>query len=329
MENPWFLNRPALSFVYMEVASLTLLRNLSLSVVCLLFLVSGVAAEETVDRIVAVVNGDIISLFEVERRVDAFLERSGRQEDAEMRKQMERKMLDAMIDDILLRQQAETYQIEVTDIEVDNQLNQQLKQQKISAEAFERSLRSEGMNLEDYKQRIKYDILKHRLVSGMIRRKVVVTEDEIKQYYNEHMDEFTQEKKVGLQLLVLPPEIDALEIRSRISSGELPFADAVKEYSVGPGASSGGNIGELNWNDIAPEWKDALQGVREGEISDPFVLQGHTALLRVTSLQEGSAKPLKDVEEDIANILRQPKLEERYVEYISELKAKAVIDIRM
>ena len=309
------------------------LRLLTLTIALCLVPVSLTQASETVDRIVAVVYGEIITLYELDRRADYFLRRYERAEDVrkdpELMQDVRKQILESMIEDVLLKQQAEVYQIKVSDAEVDNQLRQIVKDQGLAEDEFARTLKAEKMTVEDYKDKIRMDILKHRLISGMVRRKVIVTQDEIQAYYEEHKGEYAQDKQIGLQLIVLPEDADAEDVKARIEQGEISFGQAALEYYIGPGADSNGDIDFLNWRDLAPEWRKALEGVQEGELSDVFQLQGNSALLKVSSLVPGEVKPLAELEGEIASILRKPRLEERYQEYVSDLKSKAVIDIRL
>jgi len=303
-------------------------------VLSFLFLISGpVQAEETVDRIIAVVNGEIVTLYELERREAYFFKHyegdKDLKSDPKLKETIRKQILGSMIEDILLRQQAEAYKLKVSDAEVNTQIRQMVKEQGFTEEEFERTLKAEKMTLDDYREKIRLDILKHRLVAGMVRRKIIVTGDEIKAYYEEHKDEYAKDKQIDLQLIVLPVDVDAEGLRSRILAGELSFEEAAKEYSIGPGAESGGGIGSLNWRDLAAEWRQALDGVEAGGLSDVFELQGNRALLKVAAMTPGEVRPLEEVEEEISNILRQPRLEKRYKEFVTELQSKAVIDIRL
>ena len=292
-----------------------------------------VQAAETVDRIVAVVNGDIITLFELERRYDYLIKRmenSARIEnDPAAQVKLRQNILNKMIEDILLRQQAERYQIKVSNVEVDNQVRQVMKEQGVDEKGFERVLRSERMTMDDYKVKMRNDILKHRIISGMVRRKVIVTDEEIQAYYDENRDQYVKDKQVELKLLMVPASEDLQAVKERIDSGELTFDEAVLQYSIGPGAATGGSLGALQWRDLAAEWRGALEGVKPGGITEPFEIQGNKALLQLVSLAPGEVKPLDQVREHIAAVLRQPKLESRYEEYMADLRSQAVIDIRL
>jgi peptidyl-prolyl cis-trans isomerase SurA len=99
----------------------------------------------------------------------------------------------------------------------------------------------------------------------------------------------------------------------------------VAKYSVGPGKDSGGSIGELNWDDLADEWKSSLDGVAQGGVSSPLTIQGHQALLSPIKINDDRMVPLEDVRDDIYKELMEKKRETVFTDYFEKLKKSAVI----
>ncbi|MBT8763165.1 SurA N-terminal domain-containing protein [Desulfohalobiaceae bacterium Ax17] len=295
--------------------------------------IKPVFAEEIIDRIVAIVNGEIITLFELNERVKPYLERFKGKELGPAEKQaireLKKQLLDQMINDILLRQEAEKYKIEVSDMEIENFIRQFKQRNNLTEEQFLNQLKLQGLTREDYKRQVRNNIIKHRLIGAMVKRKVVVTQEEIERYYNEHKQDFDTEKKVHLKLILLPTLEEAKQIRNKIMAGEMTFEQAAKKFSQGPSAESGGDLGFVNWKDLAKEWKQAIKGLKQGEITSVFSLNNKGAILKVEESLSGQPKPLKEVEDEIRKIIYQPRLEERFREYMRSLREKAVIDIRI
>ena len=291
------------------------------------------AQEEIIDRIVAIVNGEVITLFELNEQVKPYLERfKGKELGTAEKKaiwELKKQVLDQMINDILLRQEAEKYKIEVSDMEIENFIRQFKQRNNLTEEQFLNQLKLQGLTREDYKREIRNNILKHRLIAAMVKRKVVVTQEEIEKYYQEHKQDFTKEKKVYLKLILVPTREEAKQIRDKIVSGKMSFEEAARKFSRGPGAKSGGDIGLIDWKNLAKEWKRAIKDLKEGEISVVFSLNNHGAILKVEKLQSGEPKPLKEVEDEIRNIIYQPRLEQRFKEYMRTLREKAIIDVRL
>lgn len=309
-------------------------RPLLFILVCLIVLAAvPVRAAETVDRIVAVVNGEIITLFELNQRIRPVLERfRGRELGPEEKAailRLKEQALQQMVDDILIQQEAERYQLDVSDASVENEVRGFRLKNNLTEEEFAEQLKLEGSSREEFADRVRRDILKHKLLGFMVRRKVVVTKEEIQAQYEANLQDYVKDKRVGLGIIVLPAGMPALELKRRIETGEIDFPTAAATYSQGPGADQGGDIGVLPWTNLAPEWKQALNGLDQGEISDPIDIQGREALLTLLSQEGGDVQPLEAVSDQIRADLLRRKLEDRFNEYMEQLRAEALIDIRL
>ncbi|GAU09448.1 SurA N-terminal domain-containing protein [Desulfoplanes formicivorans] len=302
-------------------------------VLCLVVWSSAAHADELVDRIVAVVNGEIITLFEVNQQIQGYLRQfEGRTMTGEEKKALDvlrKKVLNQMVNDLLLEAEAERLQMTVSDVEIKNQVEAFKRQHGMNEEVFLNQLKLQGMTRKDYENTVKKDIMRQRLIGAMVRRKVVVTEDEMRAYYEEHKRDFSRDKKVELSLIIVDPGFDIQDLRQRLINGEISFAQAAERYSIGPGAKQGGEIGVVRWADVRESWKEVLQGLGKGDTSKPFDLNGNQALLHIVDLVPGEVEPFENVKAKIRETLYRPRIEKRYREYMENLRSKAVVDIRM
>jgi len=291
------------------------------------------SADQVVDRIVAVVNGEIITLYELNDRLKPYLAQyQGRQlspGEKEALMAMRRELLQVMIDEILIRQEAQKYNIEVTDMEIQSRIREIREENSLTEQDLERRLEIQGMTRKEYEQGIKESILKQRLLRYMVGRKVVVTQEEIEGYYRENKDDYVQDRTVDVSFILLAPQTPVDEVVGAIESGEMTFAQAADKYSVGPGAGKGGRLGEMAWRDLAPEWKQALSSLDPGQMSEPFEIQGHTALILLNRVNDGEVRTLDEVEDEIYETLYQPKLESNYAEFVQRLREKALIEVKI
>lgn len=282
---------------------------------------------QVVDRIVAVVNGEIITLHELEQQLRRSVD--PQHEQAALADPLARsQLLDIMIHDILLRQEAERLKIEVTDTEVENEVRQFKVSRRLSEEEFAHSLKLQNMTVEQFKTRTRQDIMKHRIISYMVRRKVVVTDEEISAYYAQHPDQFRSDRTVSLQMLVTADQQSATDLQAAIASGSTTFSDAVSSSSTGPRQDSG-IIGEVRWNELAPDWQDALENIAVGEMSKPFPVQGQWVVLKVLEQRQGSEQALSEVQDRVREVIMRPKLEARFQEYMTDLRSKALIEKKL
>ena len=222
----------------------------------LLFAAATPSWGEIVDRVIAVVNDDVITQYELENTVELVLKRYGPDippGDRERISGEARKVfLDRMIDDLLLRQEAKRLGITVREEEVSNTIQEYLKRRKMSMEDLQQVLVREGSSYEKYRESTRNDMIKTRILQREIRPRVSVTNDEIGLFYQEHRDEYEGKLRVRMQMIFLPvpaegnpavkeqQQVKAQTILKRIRAGE-PFEGLADEFAPpprAPGATS-------------------------------------------------------------------------------------------
>lgn len=296
------------------------------------FFISSQATAQLVDRIVAVVNGEIITLYELKQNLNNQYLISNKRLDVGVGSQDEnlrKEVLNSMINDLLLVQEAERLRIEVSDTEVDNYIRNIKKEQNISEDEFDQFLQRQRLTLEKLRERVRNKIKKKRLLTSMVLQKVVVFQEEIESYYAKHQDKYQVSKKIHLRLIVHPDKEKLCDLRQQILAGKISFENAAKGYSQGPGAEQGGDLGFVDWKDLDSKWKNILKDLKKGNLSEVFSLQDRYAILYLQSSMPAGQKPLKEVREKIRNVIYQQKLKDRFEEYMEELRSKAVIEVRI
>lgn len=295
---------------------------------------SGVYSAEVVDRIVAVVNGSIITLAELNKNVAAVLRASDQNLDAQGNSpevlKLRNDLLEKMINDILLRQKAEEYQIEVSEGEVKTYIENLKEQNNIDDEELMAHLATQGLTRAAFEDNIRGNLLRSRILSVLVNRKIVITDEQVREYYEANKDSFARSSGMHLSLLVLPDDADAAVVRARIASGEASFAQAAREMSVGPSAEQGGDLGEVTLSDLAPELRDVASGLEPGQVSQPFPLQGKMSLIMIQGGGSASGPPpLEEVQEQIRAKLMEPMQEQMFAELAERLRENAILDIRL
>jgi peptidyl-prolyl cis-trans isomerase SurA len=317
---------------------------------CLCFSLSAQAAE-LVDRVVAVVNGKLITLFDVNARVTDLLQRTqgvAFKPDDPRNVELQKQVLESLINDILIEQEAARLKVTVSETELDSQIDELKKKNNLTQQQLQTELLKEGMTLKDFREKLRKDNVKKRLLGYMVHRKAMVTDEEVREYYEQNKGSLPSQVSLlgprvsgGIGFIMVPTKKDAEELRKKISAGSLSFADAAKRYSIGPGKEQGGNLGDVQLKDLAPPLREALAAVPDGQVTEPVLLDGKAVLLiRTKPGQPAKAAPAKpapsatdpsfdSVKDKIQEILYQQKVEKLFQDYISNLRSKAVIDIRM
>jgi peptidyl-prolyl cis-trans isomerase SurA len=290
------------------------------------------AEDVVLDGIVALVNGKPITAYELEERMrPVYAQTQGRSlstDEVAQIADLRRRLLDQLIDDQLLEDEAARYKLKFSDQEVNNQVKEFLTKRNLTEEDLKRQLALQNMTREEFVRNMRRDMIKHQLIGGAVTSKVVVTDSEVQQSYEENKAAYSKDRMVQLSILLVPANLNPAELKKRIDSGEMTFADAVGKYSQGPGLGNGGDIGYIAWKDLAPEWSAALGGLKPGQVSDPVRVQDFAGLLKVVSIKEGEELPLDAVREQIYQALHQKKFEKIFQEYMLGLRAKAMIEYR-
>ncbi|SHN50316.1 peptidyl-prolyl cis-trans isomerase [Desulfovibrio litoralis] len=286
-----------------------------------------------VTKIGAVVNGEMISLYDIQTATNSELARL-RITPADPRydravKEIMRRSLDNKINDILLRQEAERLKITVSPQDIDNELKSFIKRSQMTEEQFEKELKAKGENMAFIKDKMRDNILTKRIISYMISRKVSVTEKELEEHYEKNKDQYIKGKVVDVSLLLFPPNINAEKVLADIRSGKLKFADAVAKFSIGPNPKKSGVLGKLPWEEMATDWKDIIAPMSVGEISKIFDVRNFKAIVKLNSMNPGVQMTFEEAKPIVDNEVRTPLLNARFDEYLAQLKSKAIIDIKL
>ncbi|MEF2232053.1 MAG: SurA N-terminal domain-containing protein [Pseudodesulfovibrio sp.] len=281
------------------------------------------------DRILVKINDEIITQYDLDEEMKPiYAQIKGKQLTDEQKNQLEelrQQTLEKMINDNLLAQEIKKYGIEIPDKAIDDEIAKMKEERGFTEDQFLEMVKQDGMTLEEFRTRLKAIFEKQELLGYMVHSKVLVTDSEIQKEYEDHRDDYLLEKMVELAIILLPPDISAMEVKKRIEDGELTFAEAAEKYSVGPGKEKGGSIGDMDWGDLAEDWKQSIEGVKPGGVGSPIRVQGREALLCPVKTMEDRLVPLEDVRDDISNRLMQKKRDTIFKEYFDKLKQSSVI----
>ena len=290
---------------------------------------SSLAEEVVYDRILVKINDDIITLFDLEEEMKPIYSKIDKRKLTAVQKEqldeLRKQTLEKMINDKLMAQEIQKYQIVIPDDVIDDEIKRMKEERDLDDESFQEMVKGDGLTMEEFRNRLKSVIEKQELLGYMVHSKVLVTDTEIQKEYEARHDDYLMEKMVELSIILLPSDISAVEVKKRIEDGELTFAQAAAKYSIGPGSDKGGSIGELNWSDLADEWKQSIEGVSAGGVGSPITVQGKEALLSPVKIVENRLVPLEEVKDDISEKLMQKKRDEVFDGYFEKLKQSSVI----
>lgn len=309
-------------------------------IVCVLLMPSYLSAEVT-DRVVAIVNGDIITLYELNtsiRNLTGMDLRELRQKDKKNFDKVRQTVLNSMINELIANQHANKLGIRVAESDVEEAIERVKKDNQLSHEDLIFSLKKEGITFNDYKERIKKEIERARLVNHEVKSKIVVTEAEMKEYYNKHFKEFIEEGKVLLARIFLPiksptdddevAKVKALgdDILRRLDNGE-SFFDLAITYSKGPAAEEGGRLGWIKMNNIDHALRQTVERLSPGKHSGLDDVGSGFQILKLLDKKGGNVKTFKELRGAIHARLFKEKVEEKYAVWLKQLRDESYIKV--
>lgn len=299
---------------------------------------------EVIDRIVAVVNGKAITLSEFKERETPLSKQvsesfSGQERDKRLA-DLKKKVIDSLIEDVLLEQEAEKSGMKVADRDIDEAIEDVKKQNSIDEEGLKSALKREGLTYEGYRLQIKKQIEKGRLIGQQVRSKVSVTEKDLAEYYEKNRRLFLKDEEIKVSHILFPvseaaseTETErirgrALEVLDMVRKGK-DFAELAGKYSQDASAGEGGSLGFFKKGHLLPAFEKAAFALKKGEISDLVRTTFGFHIIRVDAIKEATPEPLESVKEKIRSALTSEMMEQRYKEWMEELKRSAVIEMKM
>jgi len=308
-------------------------------------LVWGVVAgyAELVDRIVAIVNNDCIVLSELIEAVEPYVEQIRGanyppEKEREMVFRLRQELLNKMIDQKLTSQETERLKVLVDDREVDQQIEQIKSQHFLTDEDLRESLAAEGYALEEYRKRIKEQILQMKLINIEIKSKIAITEKEIKDYYEAHKEDYKRAQEYHLRtiLIKMGPSAIADEKKAALEkvvailrafeSGS-DFEELARQYSEDGTAAAGGDLGLFTLDEISTEFRETVRWMAEGEVSPVLETSKGYRFLMLEEIKEMPPKTLKEVSIEIHERLFREFVEEKYKAWLKGLRDRSYVKV--
>jgi parvulin-like peptidyl-prolyl isomerase len=281
------------------------------------------------DRIVAVVNTEIIALSELEEEIaevklQAKQRFSGAELDQRLR-QIDYMGLNRMIERKLQLQIAKRRGIKISDEELQDAV---VRLRRVG----------ETPNENDPKEMalIRDQLTSMRLVNQQIRSGLLVSDEEVLRFYQQHKDRFMlpSEVRISQILIALGPGSELLAVRERaqqvfvlLKKGER-FEELAARYSDGPEGRRGGSLGYIRPGDMLPQIQKAIEQMDQGAVTDPIASPVGMHIIRVDDRKPPQFRPYEEVTADIRNVVYQLKSEEAYLEWIKDQKDHNYIEIR-
>jgi len=287
-----------------------------------LLALSASSRAEIIERVVAKVNGDIITQSEFEARQLAAVQSAripSEQVEAYLR-QNNARILQEAVDDLLITQRAADLGIKLRPEYVLDVIDGIKKENNIPDDAeLKRQLRREGMSLDDLKRNIERSVLRRQVLSRELEQKATVTEAEARAEYEQHKSEYGKSASVHLQEIVVADGAQAQDVVRRARGGE-DFSSLARALSTAGSRANGGDLGQVNPGDMNPELAKVVGALAAGGVSDPIALENGFRIVRVVAKEDATVTPYEELREEITKRLQQQRMASVYDEYVAGLR---------
>jgi peptidyl-prolyl cis-trans isomerase SurA len=298
-----------------------------------------------VEEIIARVNNDVITMSDYQKAEEQLREEVAHdcqgcpQEKlfAEFKEQ-QKDLLRGLIDQSLMVQRAKDMGVSV-ESDVIKRLDDVRKQNGLaSLEDLEKAVEGSGLAWEDYKTTIRNGLLTQEVVRREVGSHINIGNDEVKQYYDAHPQEFTRPEQVVLSEIFLstegksPEEIESVQkkaedLRNRVMKGD-DFNEIAKRYSEGSTAKDGGDLGTFKQSELAPQLEEVVFKMEKGQITDVIQTKTGFEVLKVENHYQAGLQPQAKVENEIMNRLYMQKMQPQMRDYLGTLRTESYVMVK-
>jgi peptidyl-prolyl cis-trans isomerase SurA len=297
-----------------------------------------------IDRIVARVNDDVITLSELQEEGLPLFERlranyTGQELESQVQR-AEREFLDQLILRRLQLQYANQIGISASDNDINAALKDVLSRNNLTQDQLTDLLTREGLTLQDYKERLREQIVLARLMNQAVRSRVSVDASEVDAYFKAHQDEFNQPAQARIRHIFFriepgapPSQLETVRERAyrvlQEARNGSDFATLAQRYSEDATAVSGGDLGMIRRGQALPEFEEVIFTMRQGDISEVIRTPNGLHIVKLEAFSKGSEQPFQEIKAEIERRLLQGKMEQRFQDWTNELKDRAFIEITL
>jgi peptidyl-prolyl cis-trans isomerase SurA len=301
---------------------------------------TALAGAAVVDRIVVVVNNEIITQREVDIMLapvyGQYRNMYKGEELIKMLEDVREKILKQLIEDRLIFSEAKKLNITIEEKEVDVKIDE-MRNRVGSERELENMLNEQNLTLNELRARYKEKIMIRKLVDQKVGAKIIITPLEVKNYYNDNKDSFMQPEELKLKTILIKPKKEQggdagslqliRDLMKRLKEG-CGFEELAKEYSDAPGAGEGGLMGYVKKGDLMPQIEDIVFNLKEGEITGIIQSPLGYHIFKVDEKRIRRMRELAEVRQDIEEFLYREKASQKLKGWIDTLAKSAYIEFK-
>ncbi|RLB27217.1 MAG: peptidylprolyl isomerase [Deltaproteobacteria bacterium] len=301
--------------------------------------VSHAAQDKIIRDYVAMVNGKKISKEKYERELVSLKNRyeaSGRHLTALQEIELQKNLLESLINRELLYQESQKRGIKVDEAQIQKQF-EAVKKHYPDEATFKKALEMAHYTESGVRSQLKRAIAIDRFIEQELKSKMQISDKEVRDFYDSHSDLFRRPSQVRASHILVKLSANPTkeekdramkkvkEIQEKIRNGA-DFAELAKKYSDGPSAKRGGDLGYFSKGQMVKPFEDAAFALDKGQVSDVVQTIFGYHLIKVTDKRPETSMPFEEVKDRLKNYLVDQKLKKMVQDYAENLKKKAKVE---
>lgn len=302
-------------------------------------------AEEpiVVDRIVAVVNDEIITLYDLNETLKPYeaniqaLNYSPEKKRKTLFK-LRADLLNELVNQKLADQQIKKNNLKVNTEEIDKTIERIKDSRSYTDEDLRAGLAEQGLTMEEYRENLKKQLLRGKLVNREIKSKIVITREDVKKYYNEHIEKYAGETKYHIWNIFVRFSGLADESQKQYAFSQMEmvlnklkqgrsFESLAAEKPDSQTSPQGTDLGLYRLDELSSQLKDVVKDMKEGQSSSILETDRGYQIIYVQKILVADSKSMDDVKSEIEDVLYNEAIDNRYKSWLSELRERSHIKI--
>jgi peptidyl-prolyl cis-trans isomerase SurA len=300
-------------------------------------------SEAVVDRVVAVVNKEIITLSEVEKRTPPLKEEIVTEDRLEKQERMQalcRQVLEKLIEEKLIDQEVKKSGVKISSKDIEAAVEDVKRRNGATQEDLEKALAVEGLTVETYKKQIEKSLQRQRLINWSVKVEEKAGEKELREFYQKNISRYRTNEtyRPGQILFAIPKGATPEEIREirkrcqkvleKIKKGE-DFGEMALLYSEDTSNRDHGDLGYFRKGELLPVFEREALRLKVGEVSGIIRTDFGFHIIKLLERKGMDPLPFEEVIERVKADYYDGEMEKAFRQYLSTLKEKAIIEIKL
>ncbi|MCK5553778.1 MAG: peptidylprolyl isomerase [Deltaproteobacteria bacterium] len=317
---------------------------LPITILLILGLSEAICGAKVIDKIVAIVNGEIITLSELDRYRSRLRQKTDITTNPWEKRakvfELRRVILDRLIEEKIIDQQCKKWAIKVSARDIDAAIEDVKRMNAVTEEQLKMALMADGLSWEDYRRELTKQIKRARLASQVIGQEFTVDDERLKRFYVQHIQRFKEPDQIRVShiLIVIPEDADDLLVQALHHTGEMildklsrgeDFQRLARLYSDDASAKNGGDLGFFKKGELLPQIERITFNLHPGQFRGLVRTNIGFHIVKVTDKKEGRIIPYEEVMEKVRNQYGEEESQRLHKAWLQKVKAESFIEVKL